>query len=157
MPFIDLQAQQERIADKLRARIAAVLEHGAYIMGPEVGELEERLADSCGAKHCVTCSNGTDALLLPLRAKGIGPGDAVFVPSFTFVATAEVVSALGATPLFVDVLPDTFNMGAQSLEAAIAFARTRGLTPRAVIPVDLFGQPADYDSIAAVAQQNGLW
>lgn len=156
IPFIDLAAQQERIRPQIDAAIAQVLAHGRYILGPEVSELEEALAEFCGAKHCITTSSGTDALLMPLMAWGIGPGDAVFVPTFTFVATAEVVALTGATPVLVDVDEDSFNMDPASLEAAIETAPSSGLVPRAVIPVDLFGQPADYESIAAVAQAQNL-
>ena len=134
-----------------------VLEHGRFIMGPEVDELEERLAAFCGARHAIACANGTDALALGLMAKGVGPGDAVLVPSFTFVASAEVVPWLGATPVFVDVLPDTFNLDPASLERGVATARARGLTPRCVVAVDLFGQPADYDAIKAARARHGLW
>lgn len=157
MQFIDLPAQQKQIRDKIDARIKAVLDHGKYIMGPEVKELEANLAEFCGAKHVITCSNGTDALLLPLMAKNIGAGDAVFVPSFTFVATAEVVSMLGATPVFVDVLEDTFNIDPESLKNAISFAKEQGLSPKAIIPVDLFGQAADYDALQEIAENNDLW
>lgn len=157
LPFIDLAAQQARIRNQLDGAIARVLEHGRYIMGPEVGEFEEKLAAFCGAKHALGCANGTDALSLALMALGVKTGDAVFVPSFTFAATAEVVPFLGATPVFVDVLPDTFNMDVESLKRAIAFAKAEGLTPRCVIPVDLFGLSADYDAIIPVARENGLF
>jgi dTDP-4-amino-4,6-dideoxygalactose transaminase len=157
MQFIDLVAQQATIREKIDARIKAVLDHGKYIMGPEVAELESNLATFSGAKCAITCSNGTDALVLPLMAKGIGKGDAVFVPSFTFVATAEVVSLIGATPVFVDVLEDTFNIDPTSLKEAIVFAKQQGLAPKAIIPVDLFGQPADYDAVQTIADENDLW
>lgn len=157
MQFIDLQAQQNTIRSKLDKSIKGVLDHGKYIMGPEVEELEKQLAHFCGAKHAITCSSGTDALLMILMAKGIGPGDAVFVPSFTFAATAEVVAFLGAHPVFVDVLPDTFNMDPESLKAGILRAREEGLKLKAIIAVDLFGQPADYDQINVIAEENGLW
>ncbi|MDL2209422.1 DegT/DnrJ/EryC1/StrS family aminotransferase [Desulfovibrio sp. OttesenSCG-928-O18] len=170
MQFIDLAAQQKRIRAQIDARIAAVLDHGAYIMGPEVKELETALGRYCGAKHCVSCASGTDALLMVLMAWGVGPGDAVFVPSFTFFATGEVVSMLGATPVMVDIEPTTFNMDPAKLEKAVAAvlaqdaaayplpapAREKRLTPRAVIPVDLFGQAADYDALLAVAAKHGL-
>lgn len=156
IPFIDLAAQQERIRPQLDRAMARVLDHGRYILGPEVGELETALAEYCGAKHCITTSSGTDALLLPLMAWGIGPGDAVFVPTFTFVATAEVVALAGATPVMVDVDETSFNMDPESLEAAIIAVHASELVPRAVIPVDLFGQPADYDAIATVAQTHDL-
>ena len=135
--FIDLAAQREQLGDSVVTAIAAVLKHGRYVLGPEVSELERRLAEFCGAKHCISCANGTDALLLVLMVEGIGPGDAVFVPDFTFVATAEVVVLAGATPVLVDVHPDTFNMDVESLEAAIDEAKRLGHNPRAVIPVDL--------------------
>lgn len=154
--FIDLKAQQARIGDRIKARIDTVLAHGQFIMGPEVRELETQLAAFAGARHCITCASGTDALLLPLMAMGIGRGDAVFVPAFTFVATAEVVALLGAVPVFVDVREDTFNLCTDSLAAAIGVAKAQGLKPAAVIPVDLFGLPADYDSVAAVAAEHGL-
>ena len=125
-------------------------------MGPEVGVLEERLAAFAGVKHCVTCANGTDALLLILRAWGIGAGDAVFVPAFTFAASAEVVALAGATPVFVDVLEDTFNLCPSSLEVAIALARKKGLQARVVMPVDLFGQPADYKRIEPIVAREKL-
>ncbi|WP_417820440.1 DegT/DnrJ/EryC1/StrS family aminotransferase [Terasakiella sp.] len=156
IPFIDLKAQRDRIRDKIDAAIAKVIDHGAFIMGPEVGEFESKLADFTGADHVLSCANGTDALQLVLMAEGIGPGDAVFVPAMTFVATAEVVPLLGATPFFVDVLPDTFNMDPNSLKQAVLDARAQGLTPKIVIPVDLFGQPADYDQINPIAAENDM-
>ena len=143
--FIDLAAQRERLGDSVERAISAVLNHGQFVLGPEVTELERQLAAFCGARHCVSCANGTDALLLALMAEGIGAGDAVFVPAFTFVATVEVAVLAGATPVFVDVRPDSFNLDVESLEAAIGEAKKRGLKPRCVIPVDLYGQPADYD------------
>jgi dTDP-4-amino-4,6-dideoxygalactose transaminase len=151
IPFVDLAAQRLRLAAGLERAIAGVLEHGQFILGPEVNELERRLAEFCGARHCITCANGTDALQLVLMAEGVGPGDAVFVPAFTFVATAEAAALVGATPVFVDVLRETFNLDAASLASAVEEARRRGLRPRCVIAVDLFGQPADYESIRAVA------
>ncbi|MBX6323224.1 MAG: DegT/DnrJ/EryC1/StrS family aminotransferase [Rhodospirillaceae bacterium] len=154
--FIDLQAQRRRIEQPLMAALRRVLEHGRYIMGPEVAQLESRLAEYCGVAHALTCANGTDALGLILRAKGIGPGDAVIVPAFTFAATAEVVCWFGATPVFTDVLPDTFNMDPASLRHAVARAVALGLRPAAVIVVDLFGQPADYDALAPIAAEHGL-
>jgi len=197
MDFIDLAEQQRRIADKLNANMARVLAHGQYINGPEVRELEHALAGYVGVKHAVGCASGTDALLMTLMALGIGPGDAVFTPPFTFVATAEPISLLGATPVFVDIDPATFNIDPVKLEEAIvawegkevsgeqspsaglmaiqaAFpdqriidrrkagrragdrAASKTPRPRAVIPVDLFGLPADYDAIAAVAARHGL-
>src|SRR3989337_229600 len=121
--FIDLAAQREQLGDSVERAIAAVLKHGQFILGPEVTELERRLEAFCGAGHCVTCANGTDALLLALMAEGIGPGDAVFVPAFTFVATVEVAVLAGATPVFVDIRRDTFNLDVESLEAAIGEAK----------------------------------
>ncbi len=157
IPFIDLHTQQQRIRVELDAAIAKVLNHGIYIMGPEVTELEHKLALFCGVKHAITCSNGTDALALGLRAKGVGLNDAIFVPSFTFAATAEVVVWLGATPIFIDILEDTFNMDPRSLEQGIQTAKALGLKPRGIIPVDMFGQPADYDAIQSVADTHNLW
>jgi dTDP-4-amino-4,6-dideoxygalactose transaminase len=157
IPFIDLKKQQERIRPQLDAAIARVLAHGQYILGPEITELEKRLSEFCGARFTLSCANGTDALILALMAKGVGPGDAVFVPSFTFVASAEVVVLVGATPVFVDVDEDTFLMNTESLEAAIGVAKKNGLSPRAVMPVDLFGQPADYEAIAQLAEAHGLF
>ena len=154
--FIDLAAQRERLGDSVERAISAVLNHGQFVLGPEVAKLEGKLAAFCGARHCVSCANGTDALLLALMAEGIGPGDAVFVPAFTFVATVEVAVLSGATPVFVDVRPDTFNLDVDSLEAAIGEAQTRGLKPRCVIPVDLYGQPADYGTINEIAGKHGL-
>jgi dTDP-4-amino-4,6-dideoxygalactose transaminase len=157
IPFIDLKAQRTRMGERVDAAMARVLAHSQFVMGPEVAELERQLAAFCGARHCITCANGTDALALVLMAIGIKPGDAVFVPSFTFVATAEIVVWLGATPVFVDVSPDNFNMDAESLAAAIDGAQAGGLTARAVIPVDLFGQPADYDALTPLAERHGLF
>ena len=170
MQFIDLAKQQSRIRDIIDARIKAVLDHGKYIMGPEVNELEALLCSFTGARHCITCSSGTDALLLPLMAWGIKRGDAVFVPSFTFFATAEEPALLGATPVFVDVDPVTFNMRPDLLGKAIEAVKKgdpsiyplpkaaceRRLNPRAIIPVDLFGQAADYEGILTVAAAHGL-
>lgn len=157
LPFIDLQAQRARIADKIDAAIARVLAHGQFIMGPEVKTLEAQLGEFCGAKHTIANGNGTDALVLPLMAWGVGKGDAVFCPSFSFAATAEIVPWVEATPVFVDVLPDTYNIDPKSLEAAIAGVKREGkLKPRAIIAVDLFGQPADYPAISAIAKAHGL-
>jgi len=155
--FIDLGAQRRRLGARVDEAILRVVDHGKYILGPEVAELERKLAQFCGAKHCIGVANGTDALLLGLMAKGVGAGDAVLVPSFTFAATAEVVALVGATPVFVDVQEDSFNMDAASLEAGIAAAKKAGLKPVSVIAVDLFGQPADYDAIENVARRHGLW
>lgn len=157
MEFIDLKTQQNRIREKVDARIKKVLDHGQYIMGPEVFELEERLSVFCGAKHVITCANGTDALVMPLMAKGFGKGDAVFVPAFTFAATAEAVVLAGATPVFVDVKRDSFNLCSESLKDAIITAKSAGLKPAAVIPVGLFGQPADFDSIQPIAEEEQLF
>lgn len=157
IPFIDLQAQRRRLGEPLNAAIAAAVEGGQWILGPQVVELEERLAAFAGVKHCVSCANGTDALLIILRAWNIGPGDAVFVPAFTFAASAEVVALAGASPVFVDVLDDTYNMDPESLEAAIATVKRDGvLKPRAIMPVDLFGQAADYRKLAPIAERHGL-
>ncbi|MEA2933777.1 MAG: hypothetical protein QOD74_423 [Variibacter sp.] len=157
IPFIDLQAQRRRLGSSIDEAISRVLSHGQYILGPEVQLLENDLAHFCGARHAITCANGTDALLLVLMARGVGPGAAVFCPSFTFAATAEVIALAGATPVFVDVLADTFNMDPKSLEAAIVTARRDELSPTAVIAVDLFGQPADYDAILQICEAEGLW
>ncbi|UAA84899.1 DegT/DnrJ/EryC1/StrS family aminotransferase [Acinetobacter baumannii] len=148
--FIDLQAQQNRIKDKIDAGIQNVLTHGQYILGPEVIELEEKLASYVGAKHCITCANGTDALQIAQMAFGIGPGDEVITPGFTYIATAETVALLGAKPVYVDVNPKTYNLDVEKLEAAI--------TPRtkAIIPVSLYGQCADFDAINAVAAKYGI-
>ncbi len=155
--FIDLQAQRRRIGPAIETAIARVLEHGQFILGPEVRRLEEELAAFCGARHALACANGTDALVLPLMAWGVGPGDAVFCPSFTFAATAEIVPWTGATPVFVDILPDTLALDPLKLDAAIARVLAEGaLRPRAIIAVDLFGQPADYPAIAAVAARRKL-
>jgi dTDP-4-amino-4,6-dideoxygalactose transaminase len=157
MQFIDLGAQRERIREKLRVAIDTVVDDGRYILGPQVAEFEKQLAAYVGVKHVVACANGTDALLLPLLASGIGPGDAVFVPSFTFAATAEVVALAHAEPVFVDVDPDTYNIDIASLEAAIAAIRKEGrLTPKAIIPVDLFGLAADYAAIDRIAKREKL-
>ncbi len=157
MQFIDLQAQRKRIEPEINAAVQRVIEGGRYVLGPEVGELEKQLATWCGARHAVSCANGTDALALALMAWNIRPGDAVFCPSFTFVATAQVVPWLGAWPVFVDVLPDTYNMDPASLERAIDRVMAEGkLKPRIVIAVDLFGQPADYPAIRAICDRHGL-
>lgn len=155
--FIDLAAQQKRIRAGVERRFSAILDHGQYIMGPEVTELEKGLQDFCGAKHALSCSNGTDALMLALMALELRAGDAVICPSFTFAATAEVVPCMGGVPVFVDVDPVTFNMDVASLKRGIALAREKGLNPRGVIAVDLFGLAADYDPISAVAKENGMW
>ncbi len=155
--FIDLQAQRRRLGEPLNRAIQAAVEGGQWILGPQVAQFEKDIAAWAGVKHAIACANGTDALLLVLRAWGVGPGDAVFVPSFTFAATAEVVALAGASPVFVDVLPDTFNMDPASLDAAIALVRREGtLTPKVVMPVDLFGQPADYRALSPIAAREGL-
>lgn len=156
VPFIDLQAQRRRLGDRIDQALARVFDHGGFVFGAEVSELENRLAAFAGVPHCVSCANGTDALSLVLMAWEIGPGDAVFVPAFTFVATAQVVAREGATPVFVDIDETSFNMDPASLAAAIDVARKQGLTPRAVIAVDLFGQVADYGEICAVAAREGM-
>jgi dTDP-4-amino-4,6-dideoxygalactose transaminase len=157
IPFIDLKAQRARLKAGIDAAVMRVLDHGAFVMGPEVAELERRLGAFGEAAHVLTCANGTDALALPLMAWGVGRGDAVFCPSFTFAATAEVVPWTDATPVFVDVLPDTYNIDPDHLDRAIAEVKAKGdLVPRAVIAVDLFGQPADYPKIAEVARRHGL-
>jgi UDP-2-acetamido-2-deoxy-ribo-hexuluronate aminotransferase len=150
IPFIDLAVQQDRIRDDLDARMATVLAHGKYILGPEVTELEERLAAHTGAAHCITCANGTDALQIALMAFGIGPGDEVITPGFSYIATAETVAVLGARPVYVDIDPVTYCLDPQLLEAAI--------TPRtkAIIPVSLYGQPADFQTLNAIAAAHGL-
>jgi dTDP-4-amino-4,6-dideoxygalactose transaminase len=157
IPFTDIAAQRRRLGKSVDDAVARVLDHCQFINGPEVTELEAALAKFCGAKHVVSCASGTDALLMVLMAKGIGPGDAVLCPSFTFCATGEVVVLTGATPVFVDVDEATFNIDANSLKRGIATARQRGLKPRAIIPVDLFGQPADHDTIDAIAEAEGLF
>jgi dTDP-4-amino-4,6-dideoxygalactose transaminase len=155
--FIDLGAQRRRLGRRVDEAILRVVDHGKYIMGPEVAIFEQELAAFCGAKHVLSCANGTDALGLALMAKGIKPGQAVLVPTFTFAATAEVVAWFDAVPVFVDVLEHTFNMDPVSLEAGIATAERLGLEPAGIIPVDLFGLPAAYDEILAIAAAHGLW
>jgi len=179
MQFVDLAAQQERIKDKIDRNIQNVLHHGTYIMGPEVQQLEERLADFVSARHCISCASGTDALLMALMAKGVGPGDAIFTTPFTFIATAEVISLLGATPVFVDIDPATFNMDPDKLALAIEAARSRdpSLHPlpaalrsptsvedpepvqgtSGIIAVDIFGLPCDYDRVNTIAEAQGLF
>jgi dTDP-4-amino-4,6-dideoxygalactose transaminase len=157
IPFIDIGAQRQRLGKAIDEAVSRVLAHCQFINGPEVTQLEAELASFSGAKHVVSCASGTDALLMVLMAKGVGPGDAVFCPSFTFCATGEAVALAGATPVFVDVDEATFNIDAASLQRGIATARRLGLKPRAVIPVDLFGQSADHDAIGAVAAEEGLF
>ena len=156
IPFIDIAAQRARLGARIDEAVARVLAHCRFINGPEVTEFEQQLAAFAGARHAVACSSGTDALAMILMAWGIKAGDAVFCPAFTFCATAEVVPWVGATPVFVDILEDTFNMDPASLEAAIVVAKQKGLTPKVVVPVDLFGQPADMDAIEAIARAHGL-
>ena len=157
IPFIDVAAQRRRLGRAVDDAIARVLGHCQFIMGPEVAALEADLAVFSGALHAVTCSSGTDALLLVLMAKGIGAGDAVVCPAFTFTATAEVVALVGATPVFADVEEASFNLDPESCRKAVAAARKVGLRPKAIIPVDMFGQPADHSAIAAVAAADELF
>jgi dTDP-4-amino-4,6-dideoxygalactose transaminase len=157
VPFIDLAAQRRRLGKSIDEAVARVLNHCQFINGPEVAELEQALKDFSGAKHVVSCASGTDALLMVLMARQVGPGDAVLCPSFTFCATGEAVALTGATPVFVDVDEATFNIDAASLKRGIATAKQRGLKPVAVIPVDLFGQSADHDAIAEIAEAEGLF
>jgi UDP-2-acetamido-2-deoxy-ribo-hexuluronate aminotransferase len=161
MDFIDLKSQQQLIFASLSENIQRVLAHGQYVMGPEVQELEARLAAYVGVKHVISCSSGTDALLMALMAYGVGPGDAVFTTPFTFIATAEVIQLLGATPVFVDIDPKTFNLDPEALAEAVSRLgqnpATAHLKPKGIIPVDLFGQPADYDRIHAIARGRGLF
>lgn len=157
MEFIDLKSQYRLIEEKVQSRVQTVLEHGAYIMGPEVGELEKSLARYVGVEHCVSCANGTDALQLALMALDVGPGDAVFTTPFTFFATAEAIAVVGATPVFVDIDEATFNISPELLQDAIeSFDHSSGLSPKAIIAVDLFGLPADYLKIEAIAKAHGL-
>ena len=150
MQFIDLAAQQDRLRVNIEARIARVLAHGKYILGPEVAELEDKLVGYTGAKYCITCANGTDALQIALMALGVGPGDEVITPGFSYIATAEATAILGAKPVYIDIDPVTYNMNPELIEAAI--------TPRtkAIIPVSLYGQCADFDEINAIATKHGL-
>src|ERR1700733_8291016 len=158
IPFLDLKAQQARIAVDRRRRLDTVLEHCQFVLGPEVRELEAALAKFCGAKHCVGVSSGTDALQIALMAENIGVGDAVFLPAFTYTATAEVPLLLGATPVFVDVDPRTFQIDPRHLALRIHQIRAAGkLRPRAIIGVDLFGQPADWPSLSEIARRNDLF
>lgn len=157
IPFIDVAAQRRRLSPAVDEAVARVLSHCQFLMGPEVYEFERALGAFCGAKHVLSCASGTDALLLVLMAKGIGPGDAVICPSFTFCATAEVVALLGATPVFADVDAETFNIDPRSAERAVETAKRAGLAPKAIIAVDLFGQPADHDAIGKLAAAHGLF
>ena len=169
MQFVDLAAQQKRIRNKIEANISAILDHGQYIMGPEIKQLESCLADYVGVKHAIGCASGTDALLMALMAYQIGPGDAVFSSPFTFIATAEVISLLGATPVFVDIDAQTYNIDAAKLDLAIQAVKNNdpsiyplprnypSLNPKGIIPVDLFGLPADYSRIESVSGNQDLF
>ena len=157
MQFIDLKKQQKLIRENIDLRIKKILDKGIYIMGEEVYELEKKLAKYVGVKNCISCSSGTDALLIPLLAKGIGPGDAVLTTPFTYIATAEVISLLGATPVFVDIYEKTFNIDPLLIEDAIKFSIKNNLTPKAIIPVDLFGLPARYRLIDEIVENFGLF
>src|SRR4029079_1539137 len=157
VPFIDTAAQRRRLGKSIDDAVSRVLAHCQFINGPEVTALEAALAEFSGARHVVSCASGTDALLMVLMAKNVGSGDAVLCPSFTFCATGESVALTGATPVFVDVNEATFNMDVNSLKRGIATARQRGLKPRAVIPVDLFGQSADHEAIGAVVKVEALF
>lgn len=148
--FVDLSVQQDLIRDDLNARIAAVLKHGRYILGPEVANLEELLANRVGVSHCITCGNGTDALQIALMAAGVGPGDEVITPAFSYVAPAEAIALLGAQPVFVDVDPETYLIDTDAIHEAIT-ERTR-----AIVPVSLFGQCSEHETINAIASQYGL-
>ncbi len=157
IPFIDLQAQRARLGQPLEDAILKVVRSGAYIMGPEIAELERQLGAFGQSSFVLSCGSGTEALVLPLMAWGIGPGDAVFCPSFTFAATAEAMALVGASPVFVDIDEETYNLDPASLEAAVVAVKAEGkLIPRAVIAVDLFGGPADYPAIAAICAKHGL-
>lgn len=166
IPFIDLKKQFSRIEEQVRGNMDAVLEHGAYIMGPEIKALEERLAEYCGTKHALGCASGTDALVLALMSFDVKPGDAVFTTPFTFFATAEAIAFLGATPVFVDIDPVTFNINPLKLNEAIMAMKgegghilpaVEGLTPKGIISVDIFGLPADFDAISTVAKKHDLF
>ena len=158
IPFIDLKSQFKRIEPEIRASIDRILDHGQYIMGPEVFEFEKHLAAYCDVKHVVSCSSGADALLMSLMAKGIGPGDAVITTPFTFFATVEAISLTGATPIFVDIEPGVYNIDANQVESVIEQTQQHSsLTPKCIMPVDLFGQPVDYDEIHAIADKHGLF
>ena len=156
IPFVDLQAQRRRLGDSVEEGMRRVLTHGQFVMGPEVGQLEKALSEFCGVPHVIACANGTDALNLAMRALGIGAGDAVIVPAFSFSASVEAVLLVGATPVFCDVQTESCNIDISSMAAAVATAREAGLNPRAVMPVDLFGLPADYATLDAAAASLGL-
>ncbi len=158
MKFVDLDTQMQAIDGEIRYAIDTVLSHKQFIMGPEVAKLEQQLADYCGVKHVISAASGTDALLMLLMALEIGPGDGVIVPPFTFVATAEVVKLLGATPVFVDVDEDSFNISPTELERTIEEVNASGaVNLKGIIAVDLFGMPADYSAIVAIAEKHGLF
>ena len=156
MKFIDLKLQQSKIREKINKRIKSVLDHGNYIMGPEIFEFEERLSSYVGTKHCVSCSSGTDALLIPLMAYDIGPGDAVITTPFTYIATSEVISLLGAEPIFVDIYNKTYNINPDLIESAIENAQDKNLNVKAIMPVDLFGLPARYRLMEDLAKKHSL-
>ena len=156
IPLFDLQRQRARLERDIRRRMDAVLAHGQFILGPEVDELEAKLAAFAGARHCIAVSSGRDALMIALMAMDVKPGDAVFVPAFTFAATAGAVVSVGGVPVFVDVDPDTFNMDPANLERAIVETKAAGRNARVVMPVDLYGLPADYDAIGAIAERHGV-
>lgn len=156
MQFIDLKSQQNQIREKIDLRIKKILDHGKYIMGPEIDELEEKLADYVNTKHCISCSSGTDALLIPLMAMGIGPGDAIITTPFTYIATVEVIALLGATPVFCDIYDRTFNINPSGLEEAYNDALSKNLKPKVIIPVDLFGLSARYRLIEEFANEKNL-
>ncbi len=157
MQFIDLRAQQKQIRSNIEKRIKNVLDHGKYIMGPEIYELESKLAEYVGRKHCISCSSGTDALLIPLMAEKIGAGDAVITTPFTYIATGEVIKLLGATPIFVDIYPDTFNINPDGIPNAVRHAEKLGLKAKAIIPVDLFGLPARFRLIEEYSSEYNLF
>ena len=155
--FVDLAAQQTRIRSRIDAAMARVLNHGQYIMGPEIASLERQLSAFCGARHAISCASGTDALLMAMMALEVEPGDAILCPGFTYTATPETIALLGAEPVFVDVDAQTFNVDPAGLAAGVRAARRRGLNPVGIIAVDLFGLAADYDAVEAFAGANGLW
>ncbi|MEM7192354.1 MAG: aminotransferase class I/II-fold pyridoxal phosphate-dependent enzyme, partial [Pseudomonadota bacterium] len=157
VPFVDLKTQYAKLKPQITDAIQEVLDDGRYILGPAVTKIEDELAEYCGVRHAISCSSGTDAIIMPLIANGVGPGDAVFVPSFTFTASAEAIILVGASPVFVEVEDDSFNLDLTDLEAKIAATRAAGnLNPKAVLAVDLFGLPADWDELNALAQREGL-
>jgi UDP-2-acetamido-2-deoxy-ribo-hexuluronate aminotransferase len=158
LPFIDLRAQRRRIEAEINTAVARVIEHGQYIMGPEVEQLENRLSEFVGAAHCLSCSSGSDALLMALMAYDVKPGDAIITTPFTFFATAEMISLLGATPIFVDIDPETYNLDPVKLKWAVDVSnRDASLNLRGIVTVDLFGLPCDYDEIMAIAHEHDLF